>query len=91
MLPILSSGQGEFLTIDLNFGDSSPVFCVQPWNPDSETYTTIYDSLNSMLETLITCYKKNVFYISENGLLEMNFEKTWSISKKFNPNSKYWQ
>lgn len=93
MLPICSSGHGEFLVIDLeSFNrdpDNTPIYEVQSWDPKSETFTTRYDNFNIMLDTILKCYELKVFYVSE-GLLEMDFDAAWKISKETNPLSKYW-
>jgi hypothetical protein len=76
MFPIFSSGLGEYLTIDLKCGENSKIYCLQSWNPDADTYTTIYDSFEIMLDTIIACYKDNAYFTSGEGLLDMDFEKS---------------
>lgn len=90
MLPICSSGKGEYLTVDLSKGNDSKVFCLEPWNPGTDTFTPIYDNLSSMLDTVITCYEKHIFYMRK-GMLEMDFDKAWAISENMNPNSEFWK
>jgi hypothetical protein len=95
MIPLFSTGNGELLAIniDKSYGDISktPIFYLQNWDHSSEIYTTIYDDVYSMFETAIECYNKKSFYIDNDGLLVMDFEKSWEISKEMNPNSDYWK
>jgi len=46
-----------------------------------DSYISIYDNIYSMLDTMIECYKKEVYYI-ENGLLNIKIDQEWEISKK---------
>ncbi|WP_320052037.1 SMI1/KNR4 family protein [uncultured Acetobacteroides sp.] len=87
MFPLCSSGDGDHLAYE--FG-TKKIYCIQPWNPDFDTYVSIYDSLDSMLDTILHCYKKGLYYISENGL-EMDFDGVWEVSQKRNPKSAFWK
>jgi hypothetical protein len=93
MLPIFSSGRGEYLTIDLKSKEKSKIFCAEPWNSDSgsDIYTDIYDNFDTMFDTIINCFKNKIYYISNDGLLSMDFDKAWEIAKIMNPNSQYWK
>jgi len=89
LLPILSSGHGEYLAISLKLPHQ--IFLIQFALPDLDTCTSIYDNINVMLETIILCYERKYFYIEQDSLLDMDFDKSWALSKKMNPNSDYWK
>jgi len=52
---------------------------------------SIYDSLSSMLETIIECYRKRVYTLSEEGILQTDDDKEVEISSRINKNSDYWK
>ena len=53
--------------------------------------TPIYDSIGSMVETIIVCYQQECFTFSkEYFLLDWDSDKTFEISKKLNKKSNYW-
>jgi hypothetical protein len=95
MIPLFSSGNGELLAINIekSYKDiiHTPIFYLQNWDHSSEIYTTIYDNIYTMFETAIVCYNGKAFYIDNDGLLVMDFKKSWEISKEMNPNSDYWK
>jgi len=53
--------------------------------------TSIYDSLNSMTETIIECYRKGVYTFSDEGILQTDDDKEVEISSRINKNSDYWK
>jgi len=54
--------------------------------------TLIYDSLHSMIQTIIEHYRQNLYSIDENGelLYDNNNEKWDNIRKKFNKEKSLW-
>lgn len=55
----------------------------------SATPVQIYDSLQSMIESIIECYQKEAYIIDEAGLLDVN-DLEQEITRKLNPKSDYW-
>ena len=60
---------------------------ITPFGP-----TLIYDSLHSMIQTIIERYRQNLYSIDENGelLYDNNNEKWDNIRKKFNKEKSLW-
>jgi hypothetical protein len=52
---------------------------------------TIYDSLGSMLETIITIYENDGIKLGDDGLLETDFDLVSRISAAINVKSKDWK
>lgn len=52
---------------------------------------TIYDSLKSMLETIITCYRQGIYTLSDQGILQSNKEEEVKTSSLLNPSSYFWK
>jgi hypothetical protein len=51
----------------------------------------VYDSLHSLIQTIIECYHQNVYTFDVNGeLLYNDTEKINNIRKKFNKKKSYW-
>lgn len=92
LLPLFSSGQGENLAINIQDFDpeKTPLLWVGTSNPEIELYTTIYDSFHSMMATIKECFKRNVYFIDNKGLMDYDFDNYYNISKSMNPNSDYW-
>jgi len=53
--------------------------------------TSIFDSLSSMIETIIACYRTGIYSISKKGILNTDTEKILAVSSRINPNSDYWK
>lgn len=49
-----------------------------------------FDSLASMIETLITCFKEKAFFYDTELFLEQDYDRSFDIAKQINPNSAYW-
>jgi hypothetical protein len=95
-LPLFSSGRGEYLALNLNeFSnepDSTPIYYLSTWNPSLDVYTTMYDSLYQMFDTINECFKQEVYFMnSNNSWLDYDIKRRNRISRKMNPNSDYWK
>lgn len=93
-LPLFSTGHGEYLAINLkdylNKPNETPIYYLSTWNPDFELYTSIYDSFYQIFVTVNECFKKGVYFMDDGGLIDIDIDKYYEISKKMNPNSEYW-
>lgn len=92
-IPIIGDYSGDYLVFDTN--KNSPGYLMLLLHSKSELslspMLTYFDSLLSMMDTLIACYDKEAFrYINESGL-ETDFDEVIDISKKLNPRSNYWR
>ena len=85
-------GLGDPILIDLSkksntfgqiFFDSPALFITEP--------ISIYDSLSSMIETIVECYRKGVYTLSEEGILNYDKDGLVEISSRINKNSDYWK
>ncbi|HTB99703.1 MAG TPA: SMI1/KNR4 family protein [Ferruginibacter sp.] len=94
-LPIFSTGHGEYLALNLkdysNKPETTHVYYLGTWDPECDLYTTIYDSFYQMFVSVNACFKQDVYFIDDKGLIDINFTKYFEISKKMNPNSDYWR
>ena len=52
--------------------------------------TKIYDSIESWMETIIQCYKNQIYHIDDEGFLTVDSKAEDELSRKLNPNSEYW-
>lgn len=86
-MPLFSNGTGEYLVVDCN------ATCVRycgTWLPELPPYIIIYDNVESMLQTVLNCYKEKALFFDLNGCVQINFKLAHSISKSLNPNSEFW-
>jgi len=81
--PILIDLSKKSKTFGQIFFDSPALFITEP--------ISIYDSLSSMIETIIECYRKGVYTFSDEGILQTDDDKEVEISSRINKNSDYWK
>lgn len=95
LLPLFSNGGGEYLVIRLTAADTintiPEVYYAATWNPGRELFTSIYDSLLLMFKTVNICFEKGVYFIDNEGLLDMNWDDFYRISGEINRYSEYWK
>lgn len=90
--PFFYSGHGDILLY--NMDESNPTYrMISLYSPEllgTNTPKTIYDSLPSLVDTMLTCYAKQIFWISQ-GKLEFDSDGHYNVASELNPNSYYWQ
>ena len=78
----------------INLNEESPTYGgILYYSSMSTPYgpVLVYDSLHSMIQTIIECYCQNVYFIGENGELLYEDNEKWNcIRKKFNKEKSYW-
>jgi len=92
LFPIFTNGGGDYLLYDID--DKSQtfemIFLYAPSLLLDEKPQTIYDSLESLVETQIQCLKSNAYNFDSKGIDEIDYDLLSDISAKNNPKSKYW-
>jgi len=89
--PLFSSGGGDYLLMDLGKGKfEGAIFLYSPALLYSSTPLTIYDSLEMLLLSVLECYQQKAYDFID-GILETDIDMEFSICKKNNPHSKYWE
>jgi len=93
LFPIFTSGGGDYLLLDIsqNKLSSGMVFLYAPSLLLSEYPESIYDSLESLFETIIACIDRGAYDYREDGTIDVDFDMKFELSEKLNPKSKYWQ
>lgn len=90
-LPIVIRNDGDYMAVDLK--KTSPtrgcIYVCEPSITLSEEMIRIYDSIPLFIQSVAECYKKGA-YISEDGYLDIDFDKEYEISQSLNPRSPYW-
>jgi hypothetical protein len=81
--PILIDLSKKSKTFGQIFYDSPATGVTEP--------TSIFDSLGSMIETVIACYREGVYNISNEGVLDTDNERILTVSSRINKNSDYWK
>jgi len=92
MMPLVLSNSGDFIAINLSNVDKTigKMYVFSPSITLSEEMVSIYDSVYSFIATLIECYDLGVYKLT-NNLLEVDYKREAEISRKHNPNSKFWE
>ncbi len=89
--PILSNGTADRIFVDRSkvFARQVPVYYAF-WE-SAQQIGKIYDSVETMMETMLRCYKEKIYHLDVDGLLDTRFLNEVKIASDLNPNSDYWQ
>ncbi|PQL89453.1 hypothetical protein [Apibacter adventoris] len=90
-LPIIQSlTDNVFIDLDENSSTIGRLYILAPAITLSNNFVSIYDSLESWIRTIRSCYEKKA-YIYKNSDLDIDFHLEAEISKELNPNSEFWE
>ena len=91
MFPLFESGAGEFYLIECNEDNENyGMIYFDTIDPEIEGIETIYDSLESLFETIIQCYKQRIYTFDSDNCLVCKRSEKKRLAKKLNHMSKYW-
>lgn len=91
--PIFTSGGGDYLVVQLEAGqDQNRIYLYSPSNVDFEIITSFYDNPDSMIDSIIRCYEKGVYFIKD-GMTDWSLTPSDEarVCKDLNPRSEYWK
>ncbi|HKQ37169.1 MAG TPA: hypothetical protein VJ063_03760 [Verrucomicrobiae bacterium] len=89
--PLLTNGAGgrHFYDIDKLIAGKA---CVMNFDTESQQIVNqMYDSIESMLRTILTCYQSGAYFLALDGYLDSDFPREVTISRNVNPHSDYWR
>ncbi|TDX02192.1 SMI1/KNR4 family protein [Dinghuibacter silviterrae] len=95
LFPLFGSGGGDYYLI--NCSDDPKVrgmiFYYSPTNYESEARISIFDSLQSLVQSVTICYERQAYqYTSgEDKYLDIDYELEAEICRAYNPLSAYWR
>ena len=89
-LPVFANGGGDFYAVDCEKGSDS-LCAVVGFLLDEPQQDVEYQTLGSMLETILECYRRGAFYIDDHGYLEINDRLHAEIARAHNPNLPVWK
>ena len=88
--PVFASGGGDFYALDCE--TTSPSSCgVIGFMLGQSDHLIEYESLSTMLATILECYEKEAFFVDHRGYLEMNDDAHAQIARAHNPRVPLWQ
>jgi hypothetical protein len=92
LIPILSSGD-DYISFDVNAEKNKPrLYYSTISNTDmADIHTPIFDSIDSMLYTLILCFKNNIFQKKDFYFEIIYYNLYKKIATFNNPLSEYWK
>ena len=94
-LPVIYNGIMEDpILIDLSKKSKTrgQLFYFSPNVTLSSKPVSIYDSLQTWIETMIESYDNNIYVVNEQGILEVTDKnKKLEITRRLNPNSQFWK
>jgi hypothetical protein len=85
------SGDGLLFNNDKESEDYGKIFLYSVGSLSIDDPFSYYDSLDSMVKTLIKAYETGMLHYDDvDDYLECDNEKYWKLAKKLNPRSNYW-
>ncbi|WP_269226671.1 SMI1/KNR4 family protein [Flavobacterium eburneipallidum] len=90
-LAFFLNSSGDRVIIDLKEKSKTfgKIFIFSPSITLSSKPMQIFDSVESMVDTIIECYQKEAYKIS-NGKLEIDYDLESEIAQAINPHSEFW-
>jgi len=94
---VFESGAGDMLIMecDVNSNYYGMIYQYNLGATNYEVMITKYDSLTSLLDTIIKCYNEKIYSIDPlKGVNRINYDfylREVEISKEYNPKSEYWK
>lgn len=46
--------------------------------------------IDTFFETIYECYKREIYFLDEDGFLDCDYDKEFEISHKLNPKATFW-
>ena len=91
-LPIFTNGGGDYILMNFDSKSKSygQLFLYSPSLLMTEDPMSIYDSLETLFETILFIYKENG-YVFKSEVLEVNYEIENKISRQLNIRSEFWK
>lgn len=93
LLPLFASGNGDYVLYqaDIKSKDFGCLFLHAPMLTLSEKPVSIYDSLETLLKTVIECYKQGAYRIGDDGTLNVDYNIEQQVSRSINKNAEFWK
>jgi len=89
LLPFLEQDGGDCFWIDLNKGTENygKIFWTTTLAQEPDY---LFNSLESMFQTIDECYKQNIIFLDDERILSCNYPAWGTIAQKYNPDLNYW-
>lgn len=85
--PILVNYSSDFYALKVSEGKEKGIFLIEH---DADGPTKIHHSFEDFLRTIIACYKEKIYFLDDDGYLDMDFDEEQLIGQKYNPDIDYW-
>ncbi len=85
LIPFLANYSSDFISVEIETGKIYYIY-----HDDNELYLGYSTSL-LFLKTIVEHYKKNVFFLDDDGYLDYNPDLEIQISSKINPEIEFWK
>jgi|UPI00057CAD0F cell wall assembly regulator SMI1 len=85
--PLLSDGAGGYAFLDCSASETQPIYDFMFDEPD---HKVIFCSIEDMLRTFAEAYVRGVFFVGEDGFLDMDSSEYDELAAEMNPNANYW-
>lgn len=85
--PFLVNYSSDFYALKVENRIDKGVFLI---NHDELNPIKIHDSFEAFFETIIAFYEKQVYFLDEDGYLDMDFDKEEEVAQELNPEIPFW-
>ncbi len=94
LFPVFANLAGDFYLLDIDPQSATfkKIFKFSPSNASFLGAITVFDSLQKLLETVIVCYKTEIYkYDLQQNFLVVDPIKEYEVAKDINRDSEYWK
>jgi len=102
-MKVYNDNKTDFVNYFPIFSDDSYLLNLDPMSKDAGKISiycpslqimepqSYFDSMTSMIETFIACFRRGCFFYDKNGYFEQDYSLSFELAKEINPNSEYWK
>jgi len=87
-LPVLADGGGDVYAVDLTAGGTG---AVRHFRNDDTEHPVEFASLTDLVRTLAEGFERHVFFVDDDGYLEMDDDQFGALAAQMNPSVPWWR
>ncbi|TDW97276.1 SMI1/KNR4 family protein [Dinghuibacter silviterrae] len=93
MFPLFGSGGGDYYLINCgqNSEEKGMIFYYSPSNYEFDGSISIFDSLETLIQSVTVCYEERAYWFGSDRYLEIDYTIEAEICQARNPLSAYWR
>jgi len=85
--PIMADGSSGYSFVDCSQEEKQPV---RHFTFEDENHEVEFASIGDMLATIAEAYDRGIFFVGQDGWLDMDWDAYWTLAANCNPRASYW-